>query len=222
MKTLLKKQAILDIIITPEDDAWFRLVSYQYNTEKQCDVFKITGDDGDHLYILFSECGVLIKGCDHASCRYLYLPEEGTEPLDPQTLQNRLDFIESIYQEIPEQLRNLMNEDMHRDAVTFCMWQEHTDTTWHRSQITLPEPCLTEVADPADDGGEKHLLSYIFPSADAWYEWASIYYELQEEAWDAAVRIYDSEELTRTMVEDMNPERDYDSILNECEVKGLL
>lgn len=222
MKTLLKKQAILDIIITPENDAWFRLVSYHFNAEKQCEVFKITGDDGDHLYILFSEAGVLIKGCDHASCRFLYLPEEESATIDEQALQKRLDFIESIYREIPKELQNLMDEEMHRDAVTFCMWQSKDDTTWQRSQITLPEPCLQDAADVADDGGEKHLLSYIFPSADAWYEWASIYYELQEEAWDAAVRIYDSEELTRTMVEDMNPERDYDSILNECEVKGLL
>ena len=71
-------------------------------------------------------------------------------------------------------------------------------------------------------GGEKRLMSYIFPSADEWYEWAAIYYELQEEGWDAAARIYDSEELTRTMVEDLNPERDYDSIIDECEVNGLL
>lgn len=222
MKVLLKKQAILDIIITPEDDAWFRLVSYHFNAEKQCDVFKLTIDDGDHLYILFAEDGVLIKGCDHASCRFFYLPEESTEEADAKTLQEQTNFINSMYCEIPESLLNLIEDEMHRDAVTFCMWQNKDDSTWHRSQISLPDPCLQADVDPMDDGGEKHLLSYIFPSADAWYEWASIYYELQEEAWDAAVRIYDSEELTRTMVEDMNPEREYDSILNECEVKGLL
>ena len=41
MKNLLKKQAILDIVITPESESWLRLVSYSYNKEKQCDIFKI-------------------------------------------------------------------------------------------------------------------------------------------------------------------------------------
>ena len=222
MKTLLKKQAILDIIMTPEDDAWFRLVSYEYDKSKQCDVFKITGDDGDHLYILFSEDGVLIKGCDHESCFSPYLLDEGTEDADEASQSERLAFINSMYYGIPEQLLSLLDEDMNREAVTFCMWQSAGDTQWHKSQVQQPDTCLQQDSNLIDDGGEKRLMAYIFPSADEWYEWAAIYYELREEGWDAAARIYDSEELTRTMVEDLNPERDYDSIIDECEVSGLL
>ncbi len=66
------------------------------------------------------------------------------------------------------------------------------------------------------------LLGYIFPSAEEWYNWASIYYELQEEAWDAAELLYETNEITRSMVMDLNPERDYDTIIDECEVNGLL
>lgn len=222
MKALLKKQAILDIIMTPEDDEWFRLVSYDYDAEKQCDRFKITGDDGDHLYILFSKDGVLVKGCDHESCFSPYLLDEGTEDADEQSQSERLEFIESMYRNIPENLLALMDDEMDREAVTFCMWQTANDTQWHRSQVPQPDTCLQQDSNVVDDGGEKRLMAYIFPSADQWYEWAAIYYELREEGWDAAARIYDSEELTRTMVEDLNPDRDYDSIIDECEVNGLL
>ena len=222
MKTLLKKQAILDIIMTPEDDDWFRLVSYRYDENNRCDVFKITGDDGDHLYVLFSEDGTLIKGCDHESCFSPYLLDEGTEDADAQSQSERLAFIESMYHGIPKSLLALLTEDMEREAVTFCMWQNADETIWHRSQVPQPDTCLQQDSNVLDDGGEKRLMAYIFPSADQWYEWAAIYYELREEGWDAAARIYDSEELTRTMVEDLNPNRDYDSIIDVCEVSGLL
>lgn len=222
MKALLKKQAILDIIMTPENEEWFRLVSYDFDAEKQCDKFKITGDDGDHLYVLFSKDGVLIKGCDHESCFSPYLLDEGTEDVDAQAQSERLAFIESMYHGIPENLLSLMDDDMDREAVTFCKWQSEGETLWHKSQVLQPDTCLKQPADEMDDGGEKRLMAYIFPSADAWYEWAVIYYELQEEGWDAAARIYDAEELTRTMVEDLNPDRDYDSIIDECQVNRLL
>ena len=65
-------------------------------------------------------------------------------------------------------------------------------------------------------------MSYIFSGAEEWFEWASIYYELQEEAWDAAALLYETGEITRSMVMDLNPERDYDTIIDECEVSGLI
>ena len=222
MKSLLQKQAILDIIMTPEGDEWFRLVSYEYDKKNQCDRFKITGDDGDHLYILFSQDGVLLKGCDHESCFSPYLLEDGTEDADEQAHSERLAFIDEMYHDIPQPLLRLITDDMDREAVTFCLWQMNDDTQWHRSQVSQSDACLQLNDNVIDDGGEKRLLSYIFPSADDWYEWAAVYYELREEGWDAAARIYDSEELTRTMVEDLNPERDYDSILDECMESGLL
>ena len=43
-----------------------------------------------------------------------------------------------------------------------------------------------------------------------------------EEAWDAVAQLYETGEITRSMVEDLNPERDYDTILDECIVSGLL
>ena len=76
MQTLLKKQAILDIIVTPEQESWLRLVSYHYDESKQCDIFKINNGAGDHLYAVFSKDGAILKGFDHESCFSPYQNED--------------------------------------------------------------------------------------------------------------------------------------------------
>ncbi len=205
MKELLKKQAILDIMVIPEHDAWLRLVSYYHDQDKHCDVFKIDNGSGDHLYALFSAQGALLKGFDHESS------------LSPHQNENNL-FSSEIYGNVPPHLLQLLDESMEKDDVTFYLWQEADETQWHRS----PDANTLQQESSSDDGGQSFLLGYIFPSAEEWYRWAVIYYELQEEAWDAVAQLYETGEITRSMVEDLNPERDYDTILDECIVSGLL
>ena len=209
MQTLLKKQAILDIIVTPEQESWLRLGSYHYDESKQCDIFKINNGAGDHLYAVFSKDGAILKGFDHESCFSPYQNED-----------NRI--AAAIYSQVPAPLLALLGEETEKDDVTFCLWQLPGETDWHKAELPLLKACHQEDAHHAKDGGEAYLLGYIFPSAEEWYNWASIYYELQEEAWDAAELLYETNEITRSMVMDLNPERDYDTIIDECEVSGLL
>ena len=209
MKALLKKQAILDIIVTPEHDAWRRLVSYHHDKTKQCDVFHIRNGSGDHLYALFSEQGAILKGFDHESCLSPYQNDE-------------IQTAETIYANVPAELLQLLDEDTEKKDVTFCIWQHPGETIWHQNNIFLPDVCWKENRTQPEDGGQAFLMSYIFANAEEWFEWASIYYELQEEAWDAAASLYETGEITRSMVEDLNPERDYDTIIDECEVSGLI
>lgn len=112
-----------------------------------------------------------------------------------------------------------MDEQTEKDAVTFCIWQCAGEQIWQQNPETQPDP-------NNDDDGLHFFGQYIFSDASEWFAWASIYYEfyyeLQEEAWDAATRLYETSEVTRSMVEDLNPNRDYDTILDECIVNGLL
>ncbi|MBQ5857398.1 MAG: hypothetical protein IIW51_00125 [Peptococcaceae bacterium] len=209
MKELLKKQAILDIIVTPEHDAWRRLVSYEYDKTTRCDRFHISNGSGDHLYVLISPQGAIIKGFDHESC---LSPYQNDEELTA----------ESIYHNVPAELLALLDEETEKDDVTFCIWQMPGETHWHQNNIELPDYCFDPDRTQPEDGGQAFLMSYIFSDAEEWFEWASIYYELQEEAWDAAALLYETGEITRSMVNDLNPERDYDTIIDECEVSGLI
>lgn len=209
MKELLKKQAILDIMIIPEQEAWRRLVRYHRDTDKQCDVFKLDNGSGDHLYAIFSAQGAILKGFDHESCLSPYQNEED-QP------------VQGIYDQVPPQLLALLDGTTEKDEATFCLWQLSGHTGWQRSQIILPDACWQAEEQRPDDGGQALLLSYIFANAEEWYQWASIYYELSEEAWDAAELLYENSEITSSMVSDLNPDRDYDTILDECIVSGLL
>lgn len=211
IRNLLKKQAILDIIVTPEQESWRRLVSYHYDKTKQCDRFKLNNGTGDHLYAIFSRDGAVLKGFDHESC---FSPYQSDDEHDDNHIAA------DIYAQVPATLLHLLEEDTEKEEVTCCLWQLANEPNWQKAALP-PVPTDCQVHTP-QDGGEAYLLGYIFPSAEEWYEWASIYYELQEEAWDAAARLYETNEITRSMVLDLNPERDFDTVIDECEVKGLL
>lgn len=207
--TLLRRQAILDIIVIPEQKAWLRLVTYHYDQDTRCHRFKIDNGAGDDLYAIFSPQGAILKGFAHESCLSPY--QDG----DTQ-------IANAIYAGMPAALLQQLDEDTEKNDVTFCLWQLPGETVWHQNKVPLPTACLEDVSTADVDGGQSFLLSYIFADAEEWYQWASIYYELQEEAWDAASLLYETDEITRSMVEDINPERDYDIILDECIASGLL
>lgn len=204
LNALLKKQAILDIIVVPEQDAWRRLVSYHRNKETHTEFFKLDPGTGDHLSVLFSKEGTILKGFDHEIFRAL-------------TSSKSAHLSKQLYRNLPDVLRSLSKEDPQKNEVTFCFWKTENDTQWHEN----PFPASLAV-EPQEDGGKSALLSYIFTNAEDWYHWAVPYYELFDEAWDAVERLYETNEITRSMVNDLNPERDYDTILDECIVSGLL
>lgn len=58
-----------------------------------------------------------------------------------------------------------------------------------------PGLCGQKDAQQLDDGGEAFLSEYIFADAKDWYEWAAVYYELTEEAWDAVELLYETASL---------------------------
>lgn len=148
-----------------------------------------------------------MKGFDHDSC------------LSP--FQNKQkSHAKEIYAQVPKDLLAPLMDEEDLENVTFCLWQEAGETKWHKNEPVPNICCPDEEGEP--DDGEKHLLSYIFSNAEDWFDWASIYYELEEEAWDAAERLYETGEVTRPMVMDLNPDRDYDTIIDECETLGLI
>lgn len=127
MKNLLKKQAILDIVITPESESWLRLVSYSYNKEKQCDIFKIDNGGGDHLYALFSKEGAILKCFDHESCLSPYLNHD-------------ISIAPVFYAQVPDALQSLLELEIAQEDVTCCLWQLSGETTWHRGIDKTAQP----------------------------------------------------------------------------------
>lgn len=149
MKNLLKKQAILDIIVIPEHDAWLRLVSYQYDPVKHCDQFKIDNGSGDHLYALFSPKGAILKGFDHESCLSPY--------------QNEYEHpVAGIYDNIPAELLQLLDDETEKDDVTFCTWQCVGEHCGIRTRSSCQTCAGSKTISSWKTGGQSLLMSYYF------------------------------------------------------------
>lgn len=212
IKYLLKTQAILDVMIVPETESWRRLVSYYHDDTRKSDVFRIDNGEGDHLFVVFSKDGVIAKGFYHESCLSRYMKEDGK-------------ICPKIYDGVPDELLALLDDgNTERMDVTFCLWKRRGERKWNRTSPVLPQACLQELEDGAeldDLTGESELMSFIFENANDWFEWASVYYELREEAWDVASTLYETGEITSSMIEDLNPELDYDAVIDTCDFMGL-
>lgn len=212
IKYLLKTQAILDIMIVPDPESWRRLVSYYHDDTRKSDVFRIDNGEGDHLFAVFSKDGVIIKGFSHESGLSRYLKDDEK-------------IAKGIYDGVPDELLALLDDgNTERMDVTFCLWARRGEKRWNRTTPVLPESCLQQLADGETMGditGEDMLMEYIFPNATIWYDWASVYYELPEEAWDAAASLYETGEITSSMIADLNPEQDYDLVIEACDFSGL-
>ncbi len=201
LKKILLSQAALDIILLEEEDDWLRLTSFYKNYFPDVDMARIDNGAGDHIYFLFSKDGVIIKGFDHESAFSPYANDKG-------------EIAKGIYDSVPKELMNLLDESVEREGVTFCVWKSPNDVLWRKGDVVIPKGY--------DDDGEGFLLGYIFSHAGRWLDWAKGYYEEQAEniQVDCVEKIYKHERITRDLIKEINPKRDTATAIKELEEIG--
>ncbi|WP_255374236.1 hypothetical protein [Cohnella sp. OV330] len=96
LKKLVKIQASLNIILCR--DEWLRYHSFVQDWAEGVSMAKIDNGAGDHLIILFSPEGTIIKGFDHES------------ELSPYA-QDEHQVWQGIYDEVPKELLSLLEDD---------------------------------------------------------------------------------------------------------------
>ncbi|MBY6915768.1 MULTISPECIES: hypothetical protein [Clostridium] len=198
LKVIFMKQAVLDIILQPQNKSWLRLTTFIKNFYTNVDVAKVDNGAGDHLYCIFSADGVIIKGFDHESDLSPYANEENN-------------IAKGIYDQVPNKLLNLLDDDtMEKDDVTFCIWQNSDETEWKQGNIILPKNCNKN-----EDGGKSFLLDYIFENEENWFEWATSYYGIDKNTFSYVESIYKGEPITEKIVQGINSERDYNEVKQE-------
>lgn len=200
LKEILLSQAVLDIMMNDEEDAWLRLTSFYKNYFDDVDMAKVDNRAGDHVCFLFSKYGTIIKGFDHESVLSPYANDAG-------------EIAKGIYDLVPPELMKLLeDESVERDDVTFCIWRSQTDSLWRKGQVVLPED--------ADDG-EGFLLGFIFENANLWLDWAKSYYEEQaakiETDW--IQKVYERS-ITEEIMQMINPGRDIKGAIKELKEIG--
>lgn len=203
LKEILLSQSSLDIIMNDEEDAWLRLSSFYKNYFDGIDMVKIDNGAGDNMYILFSKDGVIIKGFDHESILSPYGNDEEK-------------IAKGIYDSVPIELMELLkDESIEVNDVTFCVWRSQNDSSWKKGDVIIPEGYKE------DDDGEGFLLGYVFDDADSWVGWGKDYYE-KEIPLEYVKTIYEHKDITREVIEKINPKRDVDAVIKELKEIGIL
>lgn len=203
LKEILLCQSSLDIIMNDKKDAWLRVTGFYKNYFDGADMIKIDNGAGDNMYILFSKNGVIIKGFDHESVLSPYNNEKE-------------EIAKGIYDSVPAELMKLLHdESIEMDDVTFCIWRGMNDSNWKRGNVVVPENY------EKDDGGEEFLLGYIFHDADSWTDWAKDYYGKKIQL-EYVKKIYEHKDITREIIEKINPERNSDEVIEELKNIGYI
>ena len=187
----------LDIVMIPHDESWLRLYSKIVDSDGQLDIFKIDNGAGDHLFIVFSENGCIMKGFDHES---EFSPHQ------------RDDFSvwEDIYDETPKHLLDLLSDPMfEKDEVTFCIWRGNNDSDWLTGTIINPDN---------HDNGFGFLCGYLYVSAFDYCDWAKYYYG-KELPLSVVEEIFAGTDIDEKIIKVINPDRDVAESL--CEIKEL-
>ena len=196
LKEILLIQAAMDIIMKDKEDAWLRLVNFYKDYKDGIDMFKFDNGAGDNMYIIFSQEGVIIKGFDHESILSPYDNEKG-------------EIAKGIYDLVPDELIEvLQDESIEMNDVTFCIWRRNTDSNWKKGKVDVPE-----TYEEGDDG-EGFLLGYIYEDPASWLEWAKYYYS-REIPIDYIKNIYEHRNITKEVLQKINPERDAESVMKE-------
>ncbi|MEK4275655.1 hypothetical protein [Paenibacillus sp. FSL R7-0026] len=198
--------AALDIIFSEEE--WLRVHHYEDKLQPGLAWGNINNGAGDHLHVLFTNSGTLIKGFDHES------------PLSPHAREDG-EIYPGMYDEVPEALMAVLRdheETLDMEDVTFCLWQEGNDLSWKVGnwiQLAMTEE------DKADArGGAEFLLGYIEKNSEDYVDWAKGYYDLQDLPLEAVAEIYEEKPVTASLIKQLCPERDVAAALDELQQRG--
>ncbi|WFA85591.1 hypothetical protein [Paenibacillus amylolyticus] len=206
LRKQMRMLAALDIIISEEK--WLRVHHYENELQPGVAWGNINNGAGDHLHVLFTNSGTLIKGFDHES------------PLSPHAREDG-EIYPGMYDEVPEVLMAVLRdqeETLDLEDVTFCLWKEGNDLPWKVGnwiQLAMTEE------DKADArGGAEFLLGYIEKNSEDYVDWAKGYYDLQDLPLEAVAEIYEEKPVTASLIKQLCPERDVAAVLDELQQRG--
>ncbi|TDL70511.1 hypothetical protein E2R58_15665 [Paenibacillus amylolyticus] len=198
--------AALDIIFSEEE--WLRVHHYEDKLQPGVAWGSINNGAGDHLHVLFTNLGTLIKGFDHES------------PLSPHAREDG-EIYPGMYDEVPEALMTVLRdheETLDMEDVTICLWQEGNDLSWKVGNwIQL---AMTEEDEVDARGGAEFLLGYIEKNSEDYVDWAKGYYDLPDLPLEAVAEIYEEKPVTASLIKQLCPERDVAAALDELQQRG--
>ncbi|GIP31687.1 hypothetical protein [Paenibacillus sp. J2TS4] len=193
LKKRLLALAALDLILCPEQ--WLRYHSFDPQWAHNVSLAIIDNGSGDHLFILFTPEGTIMKGFDHEST------------LSPHA-NDEYKVWPGIYDDVPAPLLSWLDDEaIEQEEVTFCIWRETGDSVWRKGEVEVPD---------GEDDGTEFLLGTIFVTPENYVEWAEDYFDMPVPV-ETVEQIYSGTPITEAMIRSLNPERDVEEALRELE-----
>ncbi len=193
--------AVLDIICCEEE--WLRVHRYDPDFQPGVQLGIIENGAGDHLYVLFTADGCVMKGFDHES------------PLSPHA-QDEYEVWPGMYEGLPGDLQAALHssgDTLEAEDVTFCLWQENGNPVWMCGEWGELDRLDNK---EAESGGADFLLGYLHETPDDYIEWASDYFSgLQPLPLEPLRALFGGGPVPDGLIAAINPERDEPQALKE-------
>ena len=197
LKRRLMALSALDIILCPEE--WLRRYRFDPKWGEDAALASIDNGAGDDMFIVFAPEGVIIKGFDHES------------DMSPHARDDD-EVWPGIYEQTPDSLlKQLDDEALNKENVTFCIWRVSGDSAWRTGDVDNQQGL---------DDGSDFLLGMIYDTLDDYVEWAESYYEMKISN-DIVGQIYSGGKISVDMVKKMNASRDVESAMGELRQIGI-
>lgn len=195
----MRSLAMLDAILGAQpNDREFSFHS-KWNSSQNERLGVIQNCLGDHLYLLFSPFGTILKGFAADS-----VLSPGSQPgyiVWPGVLENVPDVFSSF----------LNTPEVKADETTFCIWETQANTSWQHGPVFFPpgkDPDGSEFLMWALDGQVTTYLEYF---------WDYCGIELPQAAVES---IFDHNPLTIQLIKSMNPDKNIADAATEARKIG--
>lgn len=172
---------MLDAILSPDWEYRY----YSFNSKWAPDEMMagMRNGSGDEYFISFNSAGAIIKGFDHES------------PMSPYATESQATW-PGVLDDVPTEFQAFLTEPaLSIQDTTFCIWREHSDSTWQTGKIRYPNT--------ADPDGSEGLLFILDGDPKTYQALAEEYYE-QKIDLAAVAHIYEHKPLTSEIVSRLN------------------
>lgn len=201
LKRISQSISMLDAIIYQEWE--YRYYSYNSKWSDNEMMASMRNGQGSHYFILFFNEGAAIKGFDKDA------------PINDVTDK---EFWKNKINQIPNQFEPFLSEPAFvTDKATFFIWRLNDDSQWHT--LDLGPEIRGKMAKAHDFDGSQHLITILDGLPQTYKRWADTYYESDFDL-NIIDKIYRHEPLTKEMVETLNPDIDYEMLIEDIEEIG--
>ena len=201
LKRLSQSIAMLDAIICQEWE--FRYYSFNSKWFEHEMMASMRNGQGSHYFIFFFKEGSIIKGLDVDALI--------STDIGKAAWKNQLN-------QIPTQFTAFLEEPAFIcDEATFFIWRLNIDSQW--KTLSLDIRGIEDKTKSDDFDGSKHLLSILDGNPLTYKEWADYYYEGNYDL-SLIQKIYQYEPLTQGIAEALNPDIEYETIMEDIEEIG--